>query len=609
MDEKDLELTNDNLEPVSEPTEEVEVNIENPALEENDNWKFDGEATTLGSNLIENDEFEIYIPEKKESYETAPRPTKSAPAPAPEKKQEAKVKGDKALFIILAVLMAVVIAVIAVFGTFYYTKPNSDEKMNPGNVAVTVGKTPVSIGMYNYYYTCISQNYISYASYGYYDLDTSVDYDEQMTTNDDGEEVSWAQLFEDETMEQIQYITAYYEEAVKAGVKLTDAQKETISNNLNSLKESASAENVSVNEYISSTYGDYCGYATLEKMLEQCYIAENYYQQKNSSLTVTDEEVEAYFEENKADYENVKFAYLQVGIEEGENEKVLAKCNKYAQEIKSVDDMKKLIPTACKSIIDTYVAQGYAENAEACAEMLAANIEVSITASEEGFLDEAIDWLFDEKTPVGACKAFEDAENNVVYVLYKTTEPMPTEDEVYSVRQILLMPEGVDASTATSGTEYTEEQLASAKKKADDVLAEYNKGEKTEDAFAKLAEKYSEDIESTSNGSSGMYGGLYEGVAQGTMVPNFENWSMDASRKYGDVDIVDSNYGYHIMFFVKKQPKYLYDCQVALKKDLENEFVDSAKVKFHKSAMKKVKVAQPEGSADDESDSEEIEFG
>lgn len=608
MDEKDLELTNDNLEPEVEPTAEAEVNIENPALEENDNWKFDGEAATLGSNLIENGEFEILIPEKKESYETAPRPTKAAPAPAPEKKPETKVKGDKALFVILAVLMAAVIAVLAVFGTFYYTKPNSDEKMNPGNVAVTVGKTPVSIGMYNYYYTCITQNYISYAGYGYYDIDTTKDYSKQMTTNEDGEEVSWAQLFEDETMEQIQYITAYYEEAVKAGATLTDAQKETIKSNLDSLKESASSENVSVNEYISGIYGDYCGYATLEKMLEQCYIAENYYQQKTSNLKVTDEEVEAYYEENKTDYENVKFAYLQVGYNEGESEETMAKCNKYAEEIKSVDDMKKLIPTACKTIIDTYVAQGYAEDAEACAEMLAANIEVSITASEEGFLDDAIEWLFDEKTPVGACKAFEDEENSVVYVLYKTTEPAPTEDEVYSVRQILLMPEGVDASTA-GATEFTDEQLATAKKKADDVLAEYNKGEKTEEAFAKLAEKYSEDVESTSNGSSGMYGGLYEGVQQGTMVPNFENWSMDDSRKYGDVDIVDSTYGYHVMFFVKKQPKYLYECQVALKKDLENEFVEGARVKFNKSAMKKVKVAEPEAPSEDDSNiGEEIEL-
>ena len=34
------------------------------------------------------------------------------------------------------------------------------------------------------------------------------------------------------------------------------------------------------------------------------------------------------------------------------------------------------------------------------------------------------------------------------------------------------------------------------------------------------------------------------------MVDNFENWLYDAERKVGDVDIVESPYGYHIMFFV-----------------------------------------------------------
>jgi hypothetical protein len=41
------------------------------------------------------------------------------------------------------------------FGVRYFTVPNSDEKMNPGNVALKVSDTPVSIGMYNYYYDSI----------------------------------------------------------------------------------------------------------------------------------------------------------------------------------------------------------------------------------------------------------------------------------------------------------------------------------------------------------------------------------------------------------------------------------------------------------------------
>lgn len=608
MDEKDLELEKD-LDPVKNENGTENTAEPEAKLEDNDNWKFDAEAPTLGDSVIANDEFEIQIPDAS-AYETAQRPTK---APASQQETTAakrKVKGDKPLFILLSVFVAAVIAACAVLGTLYYTKPNSDEKMNPGNVALTVGETPVSIGMYNYYYTCISQNYISYAGYGYYDIDTTKDYSQQTCTTDDGEEITWAQRFENETLDQIQYITAYYEEAVANGVTVTDDQKDNIEASLSGLKENASSAGKSVDAYIAETYGDYCGSATLRKMLEQCYVAENYYQQKQLSTSVTTEEEQKYFDENKENYENVGFAYLQIPFASGSNdtgmdseETVISKSKEYVKQISSVDDMKKLIPTACKQAIDSYVNQGYAQDADSCAEMLAANIEVNITAKETGFIQDAIDWLFDDNTKVGDCNYFADETNSVVYILYKTADPSADETPVYSVRHILITPKSDDSSDDSSSstdeesssttTEYTQEQWDEAEKKANEILDQYKSGEQTEYAFAELAEENSDDTESTSKGSSGLYGGLCGGVKQGQMVEEFEKWSTDASRKYGDTGIVKSQYGYHIMYFVENTEKYLYDCKSDIQKEKEDEFVSSVKIKKHKSPMKKTKVAQP----------------
>ena len=47
------------------------------------------------------------------------------------------------------------------------------------------------------------------------------------------------------------------------------------------------------------------------------------------------------------------------------------------------------------------------------------------------------------------------------------------------------------------------------------------------------------------------------------------------------------------MFFVENTSKYLYDCKTALRTEMEGEFVDSAEIKIHNGAMKKVKVAKP----------------
>lgn len=622
MDEKDLDIEKKVASSENEPDIKDASDSSNsePKLEDNDNWKFDAEAPTLGDSVIANDEFEIKIPESS-AYETAPRPTKTAVAQQESTPAKRGVKGDKPLFVLLTVLVAAIIAACAVLGTFYYTQPNSDERMNPGNVALTVGETPVSIGMYNYYYTCISQNYITYAGYGYYDIDTTKDYSQQTCTTDDGEEITWAQRFENETLDQIQYITAYYEDAVAHGVTMTDEQKKNIDTSLDGLKASATSAGKSVDAYIASTYGDYCGTATLRKMLEQCYVAENYYQQKQLATTVTTEEEQKYFDEHKEDYENVSFAYLQIPFasESGSDtikdskDTVTSKCDEYVKQISSVDDMKKLIPTACKEAIDNYVNQGYAKDATSCAEMLAANIEVSITAKESGFIQEAIDWLFDDNTKVGDCKYFADDTNSVVYLLYKTANPSADTTQVYSVRHILITPESDDDSNSSdesskesnSTKEYTQEQWDAAEKKANEILDEYKNGEQTEYEFAKLAEEDSADTESTSKGSSGLYGGLCAGVKKGQMVEEFENWSIDSSRKYGDTGIVKSQYGYHIMYFIENTEKYLYDCKSDIQKEKEDEFVSSVKIKKHKNAMSKTKVAQPTASTNSSSSAQQ----
>ena len=180
-------LGENNNENVDEPAVSKDETKTESGYEQNDNWEFEAKAFTLDDTVVESDEYEITIPEKleddtlpetKKSYEPLDKPKRAAkeePETA-DKKEKKPHNPDKPKFILAAIFTVIIIAVLVFLGVRYYTVPNSDEKMNPGNVAVTVGDTDVSIGMYNYYYTCISQNYISYAGYGYYDLDTTKDY-------------------------------------------------------------------------------------------------------------------------------------------------------------------------------------------------------------------------------------------------------------------------------------------------------------------------------------------------------------------------------------------------------------------------------------------------
>jgi hypothetical protein len=575
-------------------------NIDEVNYEQNDNWQFEAEAPTL-ANSLETENIKLDMPLEK------PKAKQTVTSQPVKKTKKKRKSGNALLFSLTAIVVAAVIAVLVVFGVRYYTVPNTDEKMNPGNVALTIGDTDVSIGMYNYYYSTISQNYLNYASYGYYDIDTSTDYSKQTTTDRNGKTTTWADIFVDDTVSQIQYITAYYEAALENGITLTSDQEETIETQLSSLKDAASESDLSVDEYISENYGDYCGYATLKKMLIQAYTAENYYQERLVTEKATDAEIQAYYKENADDYLEVPFAYLQLTYDDDSHSETLKSAKKYAKQVKSVDDIKKLIPTACKDLLEQYVSYGYFEDADDAAETLAENVETSITKNDTSFTDEGIEWLFSDSTKVGDCTTVDDTDNQIVYVVLKTGEPQLEDDEVYSARHILVMPttEREDAETDDEGnTIYNDEEWAAAEEKAQKILDEYNSGDKTELSFALLAEKYSDDTESTSSGSSGLYGGLYAGTALGKMVSQFENWATDDSRNYGDVEIVKSKYGYHIMYFVEDTESYLYDCESAVLSDKETEFVDKATVKKHKKAMSKTTVAQPTASTSTDDDND-----
>jgi hypothetical protein len=64
----------------------------------------------------------------------------------------------------------------------------------------------------------------------------------------------------------------------------------------------------------------------------------------------------------------------------------------------------------------------------------------------------------------------------------------------------------------------------------------------TEDAFAALAAENSAD-------GNAAQGGLYEDVSRGMMVEPFDAWCFDPQRNNGDTGIVETDFGYHVMYF------------------------------------------------------------
>lgn len=596
MDEKDLNENEEKLTDVN--NDSVDSGLEEKdgvKYETSDNWEFDAKAPTLDENLVmENQDYSISFDKVSE-----PKPTQALDN---QNDNKIVINKEPLKFIPLAIFLAAVIAVVATFGVRYYTVPNGKEGkyMNPASVVATVDGQKISIGMYDYYYASIVSYYEQYASYGYYSLDTTKDYSKQYTTDDDGNKISWQKFFETEALKEVEQITTYYSKALEEGVTLTSAQKKTIDKQISTLKDSASQNDVSLDQYIKANFGTYCSEDTIRIMLEQYYLSANYKGKFKCETKVTDNDVDKYYNDHKNDYKKIEFYYIASpydATDDNSKNESIKTAEKIMAKMKDKKSVIALVPEVYSSYIDSQVKSSMEKDStltekkarEEAIKSYESNVVTTVSGSDSPFDDKMNTWLFSDDTKVGSKKYYIDENAKYIYIVLKTSKASVEENETYTVRHILVAPEsGSNSSSSTSEkTEYTDEQWAAAKKKADSILAKFNKTDKSEYEFAKLAEQYSTDSASTSSGSNDSFGGLYESVTLGQMVPDFEKWSIDDSRKYGDTGIVKSDYGYHIMFFINDCPEYQSKIIAQIKSDRLSNMIDKAEVKVHENAIKK----------------------
>ena len=159
--------------------------------------------------------------------------------------------------------------------------------------------------------------------------------------------------------------------------------------------------------------------------------------------------------------------------------------------------------------------------------------------------EESDKWIFASDRKAGDKKKFEnEGEKSSTYtVVLVNKAAYINEDQTRDVAHILF----------TKNTYETDEK---AKAEAERVLALYNGGSKTLEAFEELGKEYTEDS-----------GVKYENVKPGDMVEEFNDWMFDEARKVGDVDIVKTTYGYHIMYYVGEG-------DIAWKADARNGLLD-----------------------------------
>ena len=485
--------------------------------------------------------------------------------------------------VISIVLCAVIVLGVVAFSLNYYGALQRVIKI--GGVG---SDQSVTIAEYEYYYMR-AYNQVRYQAQYYqyyyqtsngYDLSLTPEEQTQTTKDADGNEITWAEKLHEDTLEIIQLHKAYYNEALKMGLKLTKADEAFIDKQIEDLRDeaksagsnssSSNSENkvtYSLNAYLRKVYGGSINERFLRKQLKIQVLAQKYLTERTNEIAkgYDQKDIDAEYKKDTTAYDFVTFrAYTfkttELTKEDNETDDALK-----ARQAKANAEVKKNANDFYNAVTNdaTFTAKAKELNKDTADYNVDKETKYSMLKStaQSTFSEDAAKWLFDSSTKVGSKKLFSDEENGKYIVVLALSKPH--QEQTVTARHILFQ-----TKDQSSGNDLSEEEIAKKKNQAEDVLKKFNEGDKTEDSFAALANEYNEDTGSSSNG------GLYEHIYPGQMVTEFNDWVFDANRKAGDVELVETDYGYHIIYFVAKDGKDYYDSAIRSSKaneDIETE--------------------------------------
>lgn len=485
--------------------------------------------------------------------------------------------------VISIVLCAVIVLGVVAFSLNYYGALQRVIKI--GGVG---SDQSVSIAEYEYYYMR-AYNQVRYQAQYYqyyyqtsngYDLSLTPEEQTQTTKDADGNEITWVEKLHEDTLEIIQLHKAYYNEALKMGLKLTKADEAFIDKQIEDLRDeaksagsnssSSNSENkvtYSLNAYLRKVYGGSINERFLRKQLKIQVLAQKYLTERTNEIAkdYDQKDIDAEYKKDTTAYDFATFrAYTFKTTELTKEDKETDDALK-ARQAKANAEVKKNANDFYNAVTNdaTFTAKAKELNKDTANYNVDKETKYSMLKStaQSTFSEDAAKWLFDRSTKVGSKKLFSDEENGKYIVVLALSKPH--QEQTVTARHILFQ-----TKDQSSGNDLSEEEIAKKKTQAEDVLKKFNEGDKTEDSFAALANEYNEDTGSSSNG------GLYEHIYPGQMVTEFNDWVFDANRKAGDVELVETDYGYHIIYFVAKDGKDYYDSAIRsskANKDIETE--------------------------------------
>ena len=459
---------------------------------------------------------------------------------------------------IFSIAMVSIVVVMLVFAA-YIVASKAITKANLGKaeretVAITVGDHEISAAEFNCFFVdAVSQFHSNYGSYAsIVGLDMSKALDQQFYDEENG--ITWADEFVNTAKENAKSVYGIADEAAANGYTLSQDDEDYLDSQMDTLSTYAALYGYSdVESYLRAMYGNGANEEIVRKYFEVSYIAQNYEQSVSDALEYTADDIRAKDKENPNAFSNFSYnsyflntsKFLEGGVEDEEGNKTYSD-EEQAAAVKAAKKAAKSLTASVSNVEQFDLAIAALDiNADSTSAASTPYVDTAYssvaTAIQEWVADAA---RKEGDTTVIASTSTDEDGNETINGYYAVYFIARNDNEVLlqNVRHILTKFEG--GTTDDNGnTTYSDEEKAAAKEAAEAIYEEWKSGDASEDSFAALANEKSDDGDGTT-------GGLYEDVYPGQMVTAFNDWCFDEARQTGDTGIVETEYGYHIMYYV-----------------------------------------------------------
>ncbi len=492
-------------------------------------------------------------------------------------KEAKQLKRYTAAFVsIIAIILVVAIGIVAVRGIV------QSGKLQTNSVAAVVGGNELSAVELSYYYfdaidTAYAQWYSDYGSNTEMylqileGLDVNKPLEDQMY--DAKNNKTWADHFVETALENAKRTYLLCDLAKKADFKLTEDDTAAIDSQISTQKLYAAYYYgySDFNKYLGTVYCFGANEENYRSFVEQNKLANAYIAHYAESLSYDDAKIAEYVKDKLTEYNSYSYSsvYLSYTYFLGEKQK-----DENGKEIDYTEQEKEAARAKAKEVAESLLSAKTFEELETAVKALAINKDKTTAAASDNknVLGAALpgamkDWIIADGRVKGESGVVvndyaptkedgtedKDAEriiNGYYVVLFNgvNDNKVPTVD-VHHLLKAFVDDKNDNKKDDDGYVIYTDAEKKVAKDAAEKLLKEWEEmeGGKTLENFKKLVEKHSDDS------SSKATGGLYENISYDqNYVDNFLNWCIDENRKVGDVELVETEYGYHIMYFAER---------------------------------------------------------